>query len=111
MNDHLCIWGDGVDLHPTVQQGYAAFLNYPYSSYIVDSMPTSKVVWIQERSLFGWLYVLETSAWRFFSVFTVAGGVRAPFFDTVPSLLFNCVFSLKVFMSRQLWIKCSGLLQ
>ena len=103
--------GDGVDLCPIVQQGHAAFPIYPHSSYIFDSMPTSKGVWVQEGSLLWWLYTLETSVWRFFSVLTIARGVWAPFFNTIPSLPFNCAFSLEIFMSRQLQIKCSGLLQ
>ena len=36
---------------------------------------------------------------------------QAPFVITVPSFPFNGFLSLAVFMSGQLWIKCSGLLQ
>ena len=84
---------------------------YPHSSYVFGSMLVSKRVWFQEGNLLWWLYTLGTSVWRFFGVLTIVGEVWAPFFDTVPSLLFNCAFFLKVFMSRQLWIKCSRLLQ
>ena len=59
-------------------------------------MPMLKGVWIQEGSL---LYTLRTSVWGFFNVLAVVGGVWDPFFDAIPSLLFNCAFSLKVFMS------------
>ena len=103
--------GDGVDLHPIVQQGYAALPIYPHSSYVFISMPMSKGVWIQEGSLLWWLYTMGTSIERFFGLLPFARGVQAPFLNTVPSLSFNCAFSLKVFMSRQLWIKCSRLLQ
>ena len=41
----------------------------------------------------------------------VVRGVWAPFVNAIPSLPFNCFFSLEVFTSRQLWIKCSRLLQ
>ena len=58
-------------------------------------MTMLKGVWIQEGSLLGWLYALGTSTWRFFGVVDVVGGVQAPFFNAVPSLLFNCVFSLQ----------------
>ena len=34
-----------------------------------------------------------------------------PFTITIPSFLFNCFLYLAVFMSGQLRIKCSGLLQ
>ena len=46
-----------------------------------------------------------------FNALAVVGGVWAPFIDDVPSLLFNCFFSLKVFTSGQLQMKCSVLLQ
>ena len=102
---------DGVDLHPIVQESHTTLSINSHSSYILNPMPMLNGVWIQEGSLLGWLYALGTSVWRFFSVVAVAGGVWAPFLDAVPSLPFNCGFSLKVFMSRQLWTKCSGLLQ
>ena len=35
----------------------------------------------------------------------------APFFDAIPSLPFNCFFSLEVFTWGQLQMKCSVLLQ
>ena len=41
----------------------------------------------------------------------VVGGVWAPFVDAIPSFLFNCFLSQEVFISRQLLMKCSGLLQ
>ena len=43
--------------------------------------------------------------------FIVVGGVWAPFIIAIPSFPFNCFLSLAVFISRQFWTKCSGLLQ
>ena len=43
--------------------------------------------------------------------FVIVQGVQAPFIDAVPSFLFNCFFSLEIFTSGQLQMKCSGLLQ
>ena len=100
--------GDGVDLHSIIQQSHAALSIYPHSRYIFDPMPTLKGVWIQEGSLLGWLYTLGTSIRRFFGVLAVVRGVQAPFFNVALSLPFNCAFSLKLFMSGQLQIKCSG---
>ena len=68
-------------------------------------------VQIQEGSLLGGLYTSRTSIWGPFNALAVVRGVWAPFFDAIPSLLFNCFFSLKVFMSGQLQMKCSRLFQ
>ena len=76
-----------------------------------NPMPMLKGVWIQVGSLLGWLYTLGTSVCTFFSMVAVVGWVQASFFDAIPSLPFNCSLSLKDFMSRQLQIKCSGILQ
>ena len=53
----------------------------------------------KERVCWGGFMPLGISVWRFFGVLTIVKGVWAPFFDTIPSLPFNCVFSLKAFMS------------
>ena len=90
---------DGIDLCTIVQESLTTLSIYPHSSYVFDSMPASKGVWIQEASLLWWLYALGTSVQRFFGVLTIVGGVWALFFYAVPSLPFNCAFSLKVFMS------------
>ena len=44
-------------------------------------------------------------------VLVMVGGVWASFIIAIPSFLFNCFLSQVVFMSRQLRMKCSGLLQ
>ena len=74
-------------------------------------MPMLKVVQIQEGSLWGGFYASRASIWGLFDALAVVRRVLAPFIDAVPSLPFNCYFSLEVFMSGQLQMKCSGLLQ
>ena len=54
---------------------------------------------------------MGASVWGFFTALIVVGGVQAPFINAIPSFPFNCFLSLEVFTSRQLQMKCSGLLQ
>ena len=102
---------DGIYLGTVVQEGHTTFSVYPYFSYVFSPIPLLKRVWIQEGSLWSDLYALGASAWRFFMALVNVKGVWAPFIDAIPSFLFNCFLSLEVFTSRQLQMKCSGLLQ
>ena len=49
--------------------------------------------------------------WGVFVALIIVRRVQAPFFVAIPSFPFNCFLSLTAFISRQLWMKCSGLLQ
>ena len=73
-------------------------------------VPMLKGVCIQEGSLLGSCYALETSSWGFLGIAVFIWRVWAPFLDAIPSLQFNWVFSLKALTSGQLQIKCLGLL-
>ena len=101
---------DGVDLGTIVQDSQTTLLIYPHSSYILSPMSLLKGVWIQEGSLWGGFHATTASIWGIFMTFVIVRVVLAPFIDAIP-LPFNCSFSPEVFMSGQLQMKCSGLLQ
>ena len=61
---------DGIDLHAIVQESLAALPIDLHFGYIFDSMPMLKGVWIQEGSLLGSCYTLETSSWGFLGIVT-----------------------------------------
>ena len=103
--------GDGVNLHSIVQESHTALSIDPHPCYIFNIIPMLKGVQIQEGSLLGLCYALKTSSWGFLGVVGFIWGVWAPFLDAISSLQFNCMFSLKVFTSRQLQMKCPMLLQ
>ena len=102
---------DGIYLGTIVQEGHTTVPIYPHFSYIFDPIPLLKGVWIQEGSLQSGFYTLGASVWGLFMALAIVRGVLAPFVITILSFPFNYFLSLEVFTSRQLWMKCSGLLQ
>ena len=104
-------WCDGIYLSTIVQEGHTTFPIYPHFSYVFNPIPLLKGVWIQEGSLQSSFYTLGASISVFFMVLVIFGGTWAPFIDAIPSFPFHCFFSLEVFTSSQLWMKCSRLLQ
>ena len=105
------LWCDGIYLGTIVQEGDTTFPIYPHSSYVFNLIPLLKGVWIQEGSLQNGFYASRASIWGLYVVLVIARGVWAPFINAIPSFPFNGLFSLEVFTSRQLWMKCSRLLQ
>ena len=102
---------DGIDLGTIVQESHTTVPIYPHSSYVFNPIPLLKGVWIQEGSLQSGFYASGASVRGIFMALIIVGGVWAPFIVAIPSFPFNCFFSLEVFTSRQLQMKCSGLLQ
>ena len=102
---------DGIYLGTIVQKGHTTFPIYPHFSYIFNPIPLLKGVQIQEGSLHIGFYTLGASVWGLFMVLVIVREVQTPFINAVPSFPFNCLFSLEVFTSRQLQMKCPGLLQ
>ena len=102
---------DCVDLSTIVQESHTTLPIYPHFSYVLNPMPLLKGVQIQEGSLWSGFYALRASLWGLLMALIFIRGVWASFIDAVPSLPFNCFFSLEVFIGRQLGMKCSGLLQ
>ena len=77
---------DGIDLCIIVQENHAALPIDLHFGHIFDHMPMLKGVWIQEGSLCGLCYALETSSWGFLGVVIFIWWVQVPFFNAVPSL-------------------------
>ena len=63
-------WQNGFNLCAIVKEGHATLTINPYPSYILDPMPSVKVIWIQEGSLCLAFYVLGVPSWGSFSVVT-----------------------------------------
>ena len=104
-------WCDGIYLGTIVQEGHTTFSIYLHSGYVFNLLPLLKRVCIQEGSLQGGFYALGASIWGLFGALVVVRGVQSPFIDAISSFLFNSFLSLEVFISGQLQMKCSGLLE
>ena len=102
---------DGVDLGTIVQESHTTLPIHPHSSYILDPMPSLKGVQIQEGSLWSGFYASRASVRELFTPLVIVRGVWGSLCWCHPSLPFNCFCLLEVFTSRQLWMKCSGVLQ
>ena len=100
----------GIDLHAIIQESHAALSVDLHFGYIFDPIPMLKGVWIQEGSLHELSYALGTSSQGFLGIVIFVWGAQAPFFNTTPSLQFNCIFSLEAVTNGQLQIKYFGLL-
>ena len=83
----------------------------PFIFTLADSIPLLERVRIQEGSLQGGFHTSGASIWGLFMALVIVRGVQASFINAIPSFPFNCFLSLEVFISGQLWMKCSGLLQ
>ena len=93
---------DGIDLCTIAQESHAALPIDLQFGHVFNPMPMLKGVWIQEGSLCESCYALGTSSWGFLGVIIFIWGAWAPFFNALPSLQFNCIFSVKTLTSGQL---------